>query len=251
MTEEEPQEYTCPECGSAFPEGSEKCPECGLVFDWSEETDYICPDCGATVHGEAGECPECGAQFIHEHVEERGYGEPRTIDAMLDAAVAETLVSPSRDELDTAAEESAEAPVSGTEGEPLEDQAPEEGEPEESAAEGPEAAAAEGDYEEIEGPEGAGEAGEGPPPPTKRPKAGARRYAGGFTMVGIVFVVLSGVALVLTIVALRWDAISSGSKYETIGTMQSTVIMAGIAGFVVCALVSVWDLLRGTRATQQ
>jgi DNA-directed RNA polymerase subunit RPC12/RpoP len=171
LTEDEPQEYTCPECGSAFPEGSEKCPECGLVFDWSEETDYICPDCGATVHGEAGECPECGAQFVHEHTAERGYAEERTIDAMLDAAVAETLVTPIRDELDLAAGETAEAPVEESEDASLATQAPEAEEPSEPAGEGA-GTAAEGEageeYEQIGGPAWAEEGAPGAPPPKMR-----------------------------------------------------------------------------------
>jgi DNA-directed RNA polymerase subunit RPC12/RpoP len=251
LTDEEPQEYTCPECGSAFPEGSEKCPDCGLVFDWSEETDYICPDCGATVHGEAGACPECGAQFVHDLKQDTGYAEERTIDAMLDAAVAETLVSPSREKLDLTPVDAEETSV----GEGAQDAdggpAPEEGVPPAPAIGDSGTATESEEYEEIEIPAEGEEAAPSATPPKKRPRATARRYAGGFTKVGLVFVVLSGVALVLTIVALRWDAISSGSRYETIGTMQSMVIMAGIAGFMVSALLSVWDLLRGPRTAEQ
>jgi NADH:ubiquinone oxidoreductase subunit H len=81
----------------------------------------------------------------------------------------------------------------------------------------------------------------------RSPRVAQKRYLGGFTLVGLVFVILAGVALVLTIIALRWDGISSGSKYEAIGSIQSLVILLGLVVFVFCAVASVYDLLRGLK----
>jgi hypothetical protein len=209
---------------------------------------------------------------VHEHAPEGGYPEERTIDAMLDAAVAETLVMPPREEPDVGSEQPAAS--EGEAGESPQGTSAAQGEPTDATDEAAQTSGAEGEVGEAGEAAEAGEAGEEEqyeeipvsaksepreprtPPSKRRPKPSAakpqaRRYAGGFTKVGLVFVILSGIALVLTIVALRWDSITHGSHYETIGTMQSMVIMMGIAGFVVCALVSVWDLLRGARAVEQ
>ena len=254
MADDEPVEYTCPECGSAFAEGAESCPVCGTAFDWAEETDYVCPECGARVPLDSKSCPECGAQFVADVG-----GPDKGIDAMLEAAVAETIVTPKREEPPSEWEEAApgapakiegpqsiEAPKSeadGTAPEPTvaaEERAP--------PAQDKAAEAAAPAHVEEEGPA----QGARGPEATFRPGAHAsRRYAGGFSWVGLLFVILAGIALALTVVALRWDAISSGSRYETIGAMQSMVIVVGIAAFVICAFVSMWDLLRGPRPAER
>lgn len=256
MAEEEPNEYTCPECGSAFVEGAESCPVCGTVFDWSEETDYVCPECGARVPHDSKSCPECGAQFVVE-----GEGTDRGIESMLEAAVAETIVTPKKDgassegeaavpEAPAALEETghAEEVVEGDEGDVPGAPAPEEAR---EAPPAPAKAATAQAREPVKeakasrrGTEAAGKAA----PPTASAR---RRYPGGFSWVGLLFIIMAGIALALTVVALRWDAISSGSKYETIGAMQSMVIVTGIAGFIVCAFVSMWDLLRGPRPQER
>ncbi len=276
MTDEEPSEYTCPECGSAFTEGAERCPVCDTVFDWAEETDYVCPECGARVPHDSKSCPECGAVFVAEgEVHDKG------IDAMLEAAVAETIVTPKREVPPSEWEEQSPEGIAAPEG--AESVAP----PEAGGAEvTPEPSAA------VQGLAAPAEAGtkahderalpaksakpatpakpakpakpatpatsatpakpaapvpEGASPGAKAKVRTARRFPGGFTWVGLVFIILAGIALAMTVIALRWDTISSGSKYETIGAMQSMVIATGIAAFVVCAFVSMWDLLRGPR----
>ncbi len=258
MAEEEPNEYTCPECGSAFMEGAESCPVCGTVFDWSEETDYVCPECGARVPHDSKSCPECGAQFVTE-----GEGHDRGIESMLEAAVAESIVTPKKDGASSGGAEAATDAGAAPEGTGAAATAAAVGEgagkvPEppapEEAREAPPAPAkaatgrAREPVEEAKGAKRSARAAEKAAPPTAPAR---RRYPGGFSWVGLLFIILAGVALALTVVALRWDAISSGSRYETIGAMQSMVIVAGIAGFIVCAFVSMWDLLRGPRPQEQ
>lgn len=274
-------DFVCPGCGSELPADTVKCPSCGLELDTVGEPDYECPDCGATVPHDARDCPSCGAQFILD--EEEDAASPKAhgvaIDEMLEAAVKETIVTPKRDE--AAAPAVAEPPSGaapteagavgpGTASEWVEDV------PAEAAPEGGEAVAGEAPAgappaehladedvpEEPAGPATAeaeeapkAAAGDRPPgqdrPTTAKAPTVPRRYAGGFTSVGMVFVILAGIALVLTIVALRWDAISSGSKYEAIGSMQSLVILLGLAAFVFCAVVSVYDLLRGPKGIDE
>ena len=254
MADEEPSEYTCPECGSAFVEGAESCPVCGTAFDWSEETDYVCPECGARVPHDSKSCPECDAQFVAD-VGPHDKG----IESMLEAAVAETIVTPKRDaapsEWEEAAPDAPGAPaapeeavtaavaVEGDDGKVPDVPAPEEPDKAPEIAKATTGQARER-VREAKGTKrpvvGAGE-------PVPQGASAKRRYPGGFSWVGLLFVILAGIALVLTVVALRWDAISSGSRYETIGSMQSMVIVAGIAGFIFCAFVSMWDLVRGPR----
>jgi predicted RNA-binding Zn-ribbon protein involved in translation (DUF1610 family) len=255
--EEEP-DYECPDCGSTVPHEARDCPVCGAQF----------------ILGEADE------EDISATKAQGG-----AIDEMLEAAVKETMVSPKRDEgpqpstpppySDEPAPE-AEAPDEGAdalpaaqdwvEGTPPEaiaeagEGAPDEAEaPAEAAQADAEAPAKEMGVEKREemGAERVAEAPKGPvgakrPKPAPETVAGSprvapKRYLGGFTLVGLVFVILAGVALVLTIIALRWDAISTGSKYEAIGSMQSLIILLGLAAFVFCAVASVYDLLRGAK----
>jgi len=255
--EEEP-DYECPDCGSTVPHEARDCPVCGAQF----------------ILGEADE------EEISATKAQGG-----AIDEMLEAAVKETMVSPKRDEGpqpstpppsgDGPAPE-AEAPGEGTdalpaakdwveeappeaiaeagEGAPDEAEAPAEAAPADAEAPAKEMGVEKG--EEM-GEETAAEAPKGPvgvkrPKPApeavaRSPRVAPKRYLGGFTLVGLVFVILAGVALVLTIIALRWDAISSGSKYEAIGSMQSLVILLGLVAFVFCAVASVYDLLRGAK----
>ncbi len=217
-------EYECPECGTTFLEGAERCPNCGTEFDWEEEPEYECPECGTKVQPDTKECPGCKAQFVPEGWEDLGHDEvtfeddlPASDYEMLEAAVAETIVLPKRDEAAEAAEE-------GAPGE--EPEAP----PEEQAD------------EEV----ATGEAAEGVEAMDLVERV-PQRYPGGFTLVGLVFIVLSGVALILTIVALRWDTLARGMEYETIGSTQMTIVMAGLVGFIVCAAISVYDLFRGPK----
>lgn len=258
MADEEPIEYTCPECGSAFVEGAESCPVCGTAFDWSEETDYVCPECGARVPHDSKSCPECDAQFVVD-----AGAHDKGIESMLEAAVAETIVTPKRDavpsEWEEAVPDASDVPAASEETVPAalavegdEDKVPEVPAPEEPRK-APEPAKATTDQarERVREAKGAKRPVEGAGEPAPQGASPKRRYPGGFSWVGLLFVILAGVALVLTVVALRWDAISSGSRYETIGSMQSMVIVAGIAGFILCAFVSMWDLLRGPRPIER
>ena len=281
MSDGDGLDFECPGCGAEFAEGTASCPSCGLELDWEEEPDYECPDCGSTVPHEARDCPVCGAQFILGEADEEDISATKAqggaIDEMLEAAVKETMVSPKRDEGpqpstpppsgDGPAPE-AEAPDGGTDALPAAqdwvEQAPPEaiaevGEvapdeadaPAEAAQADAEAPAKEMGAERVaeapKGPVGAKHPRPAPEAVAGSPRVAPKRYLGGFTLVGLVFVILAGVALVLTIIALRWDAISTGSKYEAIGSMQSLIIMLGLAAFVLCAVASVYDLLRGAK----
>jgi len=270
----------CPSCGLEFdkvPELDYECPDCGATVPRDAPD---CPSCGAQFIGDESE----------EEATSPSKAPGGAIDEMLEAAVKETIVTPKKDEVAAPTAEqpppAAVPPEAGT-GAPVaasdwvEDALPEAtaGAGEEVPGEGPAEAAPAAEppaqvavEERAEGArEGkAEEAAEGPvagapegpveakprrpaPAPVAKSKAPAapRRYAGGFTLLGLLFVILAGVALVMTIVALRWDAISSGSKYEAIGSMQSLVIMLGMAAFVFCAVVSVYDLLRGPKGTDE
>jgi DNA-directed RNA polymerase subunit RPC12/RpoP len=217
-------EYECPECGATFPEGAEKCPDCGTEFDWDEEPEYECPECGAKVQPDTKECPICKAQFVPEGWEDISRDEaviegdlPASDYEMLEAAVAETIVLPKQDEAE-------EAPEEGALGE--EPEAP----PSEEVAE-------EAPPEEVAEEADALEAAERAP----------QRYPGGFSLVGLVFIILSGGALIFTIVALRWDTLARGMEYESIGSTQMSIVMVGLVGFIVCAAISVYDLFRGPK----
>jgi hypothetical protein len=265
----------CPNCGAEYAEGTARCPSCGLDFDGLPELDYECPDCGATVPRDAPECPSCGAQFIADEADDVGTASSKApggaIDEMLEAAVKETIVTPKKDEVAAPAAgrppSAAMPPGEGTGARVAASDWVEEAPPEatteageEAPVEGSAGAAPEAEPPALETGEAARGMAAGVPegPVEAKPRrparvtvakapAATRRYAGGFTLVGLAFVILAGIALVLTIIALRWDAISSGSKYEAIGSMQSLIILLGLAAFVFCAVVSVYDLLRGPK----
>jgi predicted RNA-binding Zn-ribbon protein involved in translation (DUF1610 family) len=288
LVEDEGMDFVCPSCGAELPEDTSRCPSCGLDLDIVGEPDYECPDCGAMVPHEARDCPSCGAQFILDEAEDEIVSSSKAhggaIDEMLEAAVKETIVTPKKDEVAAPTSErppsAAVPPEEGT-GAPgaasdwVEEVTPEavSGTGEEAPGEGPAEAVPAAEPPAQEAEEGKaegtveGEAAGAPeahveakprrpepepaPATASRAPAAPRRYAGGFTLVGLAFVILAGVALVLTIIALRWDAISSGSKYEAIGSMQSLVILLGLAAFVFCAVVSVYDLLRGPKGSDE
>ena len=82
-----------------------------------------------------------------------------------------------------------------------------------------------------------------PPVAHKEPKL----YAGLFSVVGLTFIVLTVAALIATILALRWDTWINGAAEESIGDHQMLFVYLGVAGIVVCAIVSVVDILRNGR----
>ena len=78
------------------------------------------------------------------------------------------------------------------------------------------------------------------PPPIKEP----RLYGGIFSVFGLAFVILTVLALIATIIALRWDMWIGGASEETIGDHQKLYIYLGVVGIVVCAVVSFVDVFR-------
>ena len=82
-----------------------------------------------------------------------------------------------------------------------------------------------------------------PPVALKKP----RLYAGLFSIVGLTFIVLMVAALIATILALRWDTWINGAAEESIGDRQALFVYLGVAGTVVCAIVSFVDVLRNRK----
>ena len=78
------------------------------------------------------------------------------------------------------------------------------------------------------------------PSPPKKP----RLYAGIFSIVGLTFIILTVLAFIATIIALRWDTWINGAAEETIGDYQILYVYLGTVGIVVCAVVSFVDILR-------
>ena len=254
-------ELECPDCGAAIPPDARDCPSCGAQFilDGAEEEGM------PSAKAEGGAIDEMLEAAVKETIVTPRRDEAAAPTEAQGPAAGSPAPGAATDWIEEATPDAAAAEAGGQApgGQAPGEQAPGEGVAEPAPAEPPAHGTAEGKEEGAEegraegaAEEAAAEAPErpaaaGPPKaaPAARPRApaGPRRYAGGFTRVGLVFVILAGVALVLTIVALRWDAISSGSKYEAIGSIQSLVILLGLAGFAVCAAVSVYDLLRSSK----
>jgi hypothetical protein len=219
----------CPECGDTFEEGAEACASCGLEFDWDEEMEYLCPECGTVVDPDQARCPGCGARFsMHadgeitiEYEPER----PRATDEdLLEAAIDEAIVRPNGVDLSEDADDGA-LELGAT------DSPPPSTEPEEDVQPGPE--------DDLPAPVKAGNRTEAGPPP--------RLYPGGFTLLGLVFLVLALLALGFTILVARYDTWIQGAAEESMGNDQLTMFYAGLVSFTVFVIVAVIDLLRTPR----
>jgi len=100
--------------------------------------------------------------------------------------------------------------------------------------------------QEEPGPEGSetGEPRDDPLPETPRPSVGP------LSLLGAVFLVLTMLALIGTIVLLRYDTLVSGADEETIGDTQWTYIYMAAGGLALFAVLTIIDVLRrrGARA---
>ncbi len=83
------------------------------------------------------------------------------------------------------------------------------------------------------------------PPPT--PAKGAKRY-GGLSIIGLVFALLTVVAIIGTVVLLNYDVWIQGADEENIGPTQQNAIYLAVAGVVVCALIVVFDFVKNRKA---
>lgn len=101
------------------------------------------------------------------------------------------------------------------------------------------------EMQEEPGPEGSetGEPRDDPLPET--PKA-----SGPLSLLGAVFLVLTMLALIGTIVLLRYDTLVTGADEETIGDTQWTYIYLAAGGLALFAMLTIIDVLRrrGARA---
>ena len=219
-------EYVCPECGETFEEGAERCSNCGLEFDWSEELEYLCPECGTVVDPDQDRCPGCGARFSKESngdvlIEYEPEEVPPTVDELLEAAIHESIVHPV-----TAVPEDKPkgAPVtrkSRTVSLRTEKAGPAVSEPAKEASAVP--------LEAQESP------------------ALPHLYPGGFTALGLTFVIIAILALIFTLVMARYDTWVQGAAEESMGDNQRMMFFAGLVAFAICILVAIVDLLRSPK----
>jgi len=187
-----------------------------------EELEYECPECGTYFPAGAKRCPGCGTEFDWEGDEEEIIDEIQETIAP-ESTDAEEEPEVSKEAVEMEPEEESKAPEEAVEEEPV---LPEEEVPEE--------------LEEIP----PGEILEEVPPIAQK---GPKLYGGLFSVVGLAFIVLTVAALVATILALRWDTWINGAAEESIGDRQVLFVYLGVAGTVVCAIVSVVDVLRNRK----
>ncbi len=217
-------EYVCPDCGETFEEGSEECSSCGMEFDWSEELEYLCPECGTVVDPDEDRCPGCAAKFSKEEngdvlIEYEPDTDPPTDEEMLEAAISEVTVHPVEK---ASFGRTTYLHPSGV---------PKKGPMKKEVASNhvvdrtdpsPTADAAK-DEDLYKGP---------------------KLYPGGFTVVGILFIVIAIMALLFTIVMARYDTWVQGAAEESMGDNQRMLFYSGLAVFAGCIMVAVVDLLR-------
>jgi hypothetical protein len=78
-----------------------------------------------------------------------------------------------------------------------------------------------------------------------------RLFPGGFTTLGITFVILAAIAFVFTVVMARYDTWIQGAAEETMGQNQRTMFIAGLLGFAVSIVVAIYDLLRTPKGLEE
>ena len=225
-------EYVCPECGETFEEGSEECSSCGIEFDWSEELEYLCPECGTVVDPDQDRCPGCAAKFSKEEngdviIEYEPDKAPPTVEEMLEAAISEVTVHPV--EKVSFGTTTYLHPAETPEKVPMKKAVASRREEDQAVSSRTASAAVDEDLNE-----------------------GPKLYPGGFTAIGILFIVIAIAALVFTVVMARYDTWVQGAAEESMGDNQKMLFYAGLVVFAGCILAAVADLLRtpkGTRGT--
>ena len=225
-------EYVCPECGETFEEGAEQCSSCGLEFDWSEELEYLCPECGTVVDPDQDRCPGCAARFSKESngdmlIEYEPDAEPPTVEELLEAAIHESIVHP----VTPLAQVDSEPHPARRKGSPEAKKAKDADAPAAAPAPKPARPAAVHEEEDV-------------------PSAHPHLYPGGFTAIGMAFVVLAIMAFVFTLVMARYDTWVQGAAEESMGDNQRIMFFAGLLAFAVCIVVAIADLLRNPFASR-
>ena len=213
MDENVEEEYQCPDCGAFFKEGAPECPGCGTGLDWDE------PD----------EDPDSD---IDEIIKEAEQGSKSS-----DESVA------------TGPWDTEDPPIEETD-----DKIESDG----VAADGPEEGTPDGSEEELEEieeePEEAEEELEEEPEEPAEPAVpvvkGPKLYAGKFSILGLVFLSLSIMAIVSLMLLYNWDTWINGADAESIGDNQKLMINLAIVGTVVCLSLSAFDVLRSGKAAR-
>ena len=99
--------------------------------------------------------------------------------------------------------------------------------------------------EEVEVPEGDLATAPEEPPPT--PAKGPKLYI-GLSIIGLVFALLTVVAIIGTVVLFNYDTWIDGADENNIGDTQIMYIYGAVAGIVVCALIVVFDFMKNRKA---
>jgi hypothetical protein len=66
-----------------------------------------------------------------------------------------------------------------------------------------------------------------------------------FTQWGLVFLLLTCLAFVSTILLMRWDTWVRGAAVDSIGDDQRSLIYGGAGATAVFAVLAIWDIFRG------
>jgi RNA polymerase subunit RPABC4/transcription elongation factor Spt4 len=234
-------EYVCPECGDTFEEGAEECASCGLEFDWSEEMEYLCPECGTIVDPDQSRCPGCSAKFsTDEHgdviIEYEPEEAPPSVEELLDTAIDEVMVRPNG-----SIEIPESAPVEEPPVEPPRNLAPKKPTKTVQIVKKPPHASG------LEGRPIASKKSAREPSTPSTP----RLYPGGFTRMGMVFVVLAFLSIVFTVVMARYDTWIQGAAEESMGDNQRMLFIGGLITFSISIIVAIYDLLRTPRGIEE
>ena len=101
------------------------------------------------------------------------------------------------------------------------------------------------EWEEVEIPEEDLATTPEEPPPTLA--KGPKLYV-GLSIIGLVFALLTVVAIIGTVVLLNYDTWIDGADENNIGDTQIMYIYGAVAGIVVCALIVVFDFMKNRKA---
>ena len=100
------------------------------------------------------------------------------------------------------------------------------------------------EWDEVEIPEE--DLATAPEEPTPTPAKGPKLYV-GLSIIGLVFALLTVVAIIGTVVLLNYDTWIDGADENNIGDTQIMYVYGAVAGIVVCALIVVFDFMKNRK----
>ena len=184
-----------------------------------DDEKFECPECGSLFNAGTKNCPGCGMEFEWDEEEteealdeliEQVEEEAEARDP--DADLPKTPMLEPEVEPPYAAPEPEYAPEPAPELEPVPEPAYEEPEPSAPAMDAP-------------------------------PKKGK-----ALSTLGMVFALLTVVAIIGTVVLLNYDTWIDGADENNIGDTQIMYVYGAVAGIVVCALIVVFDFMKNRKA---